>query len=153
MGTATKEWYTFTHILWFYTVTKVMITQYYIHAYVHTFGFFKLTMGTITKVHTLSSRFHSNHVNELAVSLGFNGNYVSGCVLPPFVVVHTNKSRALPLWISRFPRIIRKCVPTLSGSMGTSRLHNRQGIRVFCSIREVLVTTVKLNTTHEFRSK
>ena len=86
--------------------------------------------------------------------LGFNGNYVSGCVLPAMVIVSTNKSRALPLRISRFPRKIRKCVPTLSGSTGTSTLvitelsyKNRQGIR------QVLVTTVKLKTTHEFPSK
>jgi len=97
---------------------------------------------------------------KLPLSLGFNGNYVSGYALPVMVVVNTNKSRDLPLRISKFPWKISKRVPTLSGSIGTSRIvitelsyKTRQGIRVLCSIRQVLLTTVKLKSMHELPSK
>ena len=97
---------------------------------------------------------------NLPVSLGLNRNYVSGYALPAMVMVNTKKSRDLPLRISKFPWKICQCVPTLSGSMGTSRIvitelcyKNRQGIRVFRFIRQVLLTIVKLKKTHELPSK
>lgn len=75
-------------------------------------------------------------------------------------MVNKNKSRDLPLRISKFAWKICKCVHTLSGSMGTSRIVKtelsykiRQRVGVFCSIRQELLTTVKVKTMHELPCK
>ena len=95
---------------------RALTPQYCIHAYVHTFRGFKLPTGKNTKVHTLSSRLPSNHVNELARVAKFQRKLRKWLCLACHGHSKYELVACLPLWISRFPWKICKCGPTLSGS-------------------------------------